>query len=295
MNPTSRATNRVEYRFVIDSLLWMDRSLKLTETPCPVPSWSQAHVLVRCEIVSNYLAIFHHEANALQLSNVSDRITTDGDEISEFPRLDGANLVLPAQHCRGVGRNRPNHVKGRHSGSMQIEEGDDRGLAAGLSGPEPTHIGSAGKLHPRFQHSLDQLVVELVVTCIGNGMSGTPCRREDDAGLHDLQEEMVVGGRRQVQEYALVTHLLKLLVGRFVAVLDGIGAGIDRCLYGVLVDCVDSKSQVAAVRFFDRRCKLRDGKVLVRRNLDDIHVLEDILPDCLASRLGPINQQELLL
>ena len=87
----------------------------------------------------------------------------------------------------------------------------------------------------------------------------------------------------------------KLLIGRLVAVFDGIGAGIDRCLYGGLVDGVDGNFQVVAVRFFDHRRKLRDGKVLVCRNLDDIHVLEDILPDCLASRVGPINQQELLL
>ena len=58
-----------------------------------------------------------------------------------------------------------------------------------------------GKLHPRFQHSPDPLVVELVVACIGTGTS--------------------VAGRRQVEEDSLVTYLLKLLVGRFVAVLDG--------------------------------------------------------------------------
>jgi hypothetical protein len=52
---------------------------------------------------------------------------------------------------------------------------------------------------------------------------------------------------------------------------------------------------MVAVRFFGRRRKFRDGRVLVRRNLDDIDVLEDILPDRLASRLGPINQQELLI
>ena len=76
--------------------------------------------------------------------------------------------------------------------------------------------------------------------------------------------------------------------------LDGIGDGIDRSLYGGLVDRVNSQFQVVAVRFFDRRRKLRDGQVLVRRNLDDVRVLEDILPDRLAGRLGPVNQQELL-
>ncbi|HEV2985055.1 MAG TPA: hypothetical protein VGX46_11720, partial [Vicinamibacterales bacterium] len=33
-----------------------------------------------CEVVSNHLAIFHHESNALQFGHVAQRIRSDRDE-----------------------------------------------------------------------------------------------------------------------------------------------------------------------------------------------------------------------
>jgi hypothetical protein len=47
----------------------------------------------------------------------------------------------------------------------------------------------------------------LVVTGIGNGTSGTPCRRDDNAGLHDLEEEMVVAGMLGLTEGTVKNHV----------------------------------------------------------------------------------------
>src|ERR1700691_2882431 len=52
---------------------------------------------------------------------------------------------------------------------------------------------------------------------------------------------------------------------------------------------------MVAVRFFDRRRQFRDGKVRLSRDLDDIHVMEHILPDRLPCAICPVKQQELLL
>src|SRR5260370_907324 len=71
------------------------------------------------KFISHDLAVLHDEANALELSDVGDRIAGDRDQISEFPRLNRADAILPAQHFRGVGRNGTNHVEGGHPGFMQ--------------------------------------------------------------------------------------------------------------------------------------------------------------------------------
>ena len=110
------------------------------------------------EIIPHHLTIFHDKANALKLGDVSEGIAGNCDQVGKFARLDGANAILPAQHFGGITGYGANHVKCRHSCGTEIEQGGDTGLAAGLSGPEPAHVGSGGKLHPRFQQSLDQLV-----------------------------------------------------------------------------------------------------------------------------------------
>ena len=71
--------------------------------------------------------------------------------------------------------------------------------------------------------------------------------------------------------------------------LDGIGARLDRSLYGGLIDGVHGDLQMVAVRFFDRRRQFRDGKVLLSRDLDDIHIVEDILPDRLPRLVGTVK------
>jgi hypothetical protein len=61
---------------------------------------------MRRKVIPYHLAALHHEPNALELCNVRDRITGDGDEVGEFPGLHPAHAVLPAQHFCGVRRDR---------------------------------------------------------------------------------------------------------------------------------------------------------------------------------------------
>src|SRR5579864_1483321 len=82
-------------------------------------------ISVCSEIISDHLSILHDEPDPLELGDVRDRIAGNGNEVRKFSRLNGTDAVLPAQHFRGAGRNRPNHVERRHSGSMQIEQGGD--------------------------------------------------------------------------------------------------------------------------------------------------------------------------
>ena len=63
------------------------------------------------QVVPNYRTVLHHESNSLQLGNVGDRISSDANEISKFPRLNRADAILPTQHFRGVTRYRANHIE----------------------------------------------------------------------------------------------------------------------------------------------------------------------------------------
>jgi len=74
---------------------------------------------MRRKIISDYLAVLHHEANALQFGDVSDRISGNGDKVSEFPGLKSTHAILPAQHFRGVGRDGANDVKWLHPSFVQ--------------------------------------------------------------------------------------------------------------------------------------------------------------------------------
>src|SRR5207245_3315689 len=64
--------------------------------------------LMRSKVVSDHLAVFHHESNSFQFSNVGDRVSGNGDEIRKFAWLNPAHAVLPTQHFRRVGRHRTN-------------------------------------------------------------------------------------------------------------------------------------------------------------------------------------------
>ena len=66
---------------------------------------------MRDKFISNHLAAFHYEANAFQFANVSDRITGNRYQIGEFPGLDRANAVLPAQHFCGIRGDGPYDVE----------------------------------------------------------------------------------------------------------------------------------------------------------------------------------------
>ena len=77
--------------------------------------------------------------------------------------------------------------------------------------------------------------------------------------------------------------------------LDGICTGVNRGLYTGLIERVDGNLEVLAVRLFDYRPKFRDREILIRRNLDEIDVLELVLPDCLPCTVCSVDQQEFLL
>src|SRR5712692_330578 len=137
-------------------LLWIDL---LSETHrCAVPGRSESGgcALMRRKIVPHDLAVLHHEANSLELGNVGDRISSNGDEISKFPGLDRAHAVLPAQHFCGVCRDRAKNVERRQAGVMQSGKHRCRRLTACFSRIEPAHIGSSRELHSRFQYPLSE-------------------------------------------------------------------------------------------------------------------------------------------
>src|SRR5262249_40571315 len=110
-----------------------------------------------------------------------------------------------------------------------------------------------------------------------------------------LGKKVAIGGGCEVEKHPLVAHLLELLVGYLVAVLDRICAGVNRSLYGGFVDGVNGDFQMVAVRFLDCRRQFTAAKVLLVCNFDDIDVMEHILPDRLPCAIRTLNEQELLL
>jgi hypothetical protein len=42
---------------------------------------------MRREVIPDHLAVLHHEANALELGNLGERIAPNSNEITKFPRL----------------------------------------------------------------------------------------------------------------------------------------------------------------------------------------------------------------
>jgi hypothetical protein len=88
----------------------------------------------------------------------------------------------------------------------------------------------------------------------------------------------------------LIAHLLELRAGRFVAVLDGIGPGIDRCLYAGRVDGVNGDLEVLTVCLFDNGRELGNCEIRIGRHLDHIDVLEHILPDRLPRPIRAVDQ-----
>ena len=84
-------------------------------------------------------------------------------------------------------------------------------------------------------------------------------------------------------------------VGRFIPVLYGISAGIDRGLDAVLVDRVDSNLEVRAMRFFNNGDKFRNREIFIRCNFDHVDVLKLVLPYRLPGPVCSVDQQKFLL
>src|ERR1700730_2091675 len=126
------ASSASEDRFIgilsLDSFCF----LKLADAPCLVVPGVVLR-LMRREIIPDQLAILHHEANALEFVNVRNGISRNSDEIGEFPRLERAHTILPAQHFRSVRRNRANHVMWLHPSFVQNRKPRHRGLPTRFS------------------------------------------------------------------------------------------------------------------------------------------------------------------
>ena len=95
---------------------------------------------MRRKVIPDHFAVFHDESNALEFGNVGEWIARDGNEIGEFPGLDGTDAVLPAEHFGGIDGDRAKDVERRHSGVMQTVKHCRRGLARRFSGIEQAHV-----------------------------------------------------------------------------------------------------------------------------------------------------------
>ena len=98
-----------------------------------------------------------------------------------------------------------------------------------------------------------------------------------------------IGSGCEVEKHALVAHLLQLLLGNLVAVLDGIGARIDRSLNAGLVNSVYGNFQARTMCLLDDRGQFANREIDVSRDLDHIHTLKLVLPDCLPCAIRPID------
>src|SRR6266853_3271587 len=144
------------------------------------------------KVIPNYLTALHHEADALQLGDVADRISSYGDQVGEFSRLNCADAVLPAQHFCGIRGDGAKHIERRHSRIAQLDQGPSARLPARLSRIKPTHVRASGELHARLQHSLDQLIVALFTACIATGSVSAGGGRDDYARFGNFQVKAVV-------------------------------------------------------------------------------------------------------
>src|SRR5712691_2666990 len=153
---------------------------------------------MRRKVIPDHLAVLHHKSNSLDLGDIGDRVSSNGNKISKFAGLDRADAVLPAQHLCRIDGDRTNNVERRHSGSTQVNEGRGACFAARLSRIEPAHIRSSRKFHPRLQNSRNQFVVLLLDACIRAGIGGVEGGRHHYAWLSDLHEKVAIPSGRQI-------------------------------------------------------------------------------------------------
>src|SRR5882762_6030085 len=88
---------------------------------------------MRREVIPDHLAVLHHKSNSLDLGDIGDRVSSNGNKVSEFAGLDRADAILPAQHFCRIDSDRTNNVQRRYSGSTQVNKGRGAGLSARLS------------------------------------------------------------------------------------------------------------------------------------------------------------------
>src|SRR5579864_6957252 len=251
--------------------------------------------LTRGKFILDHLAVLHHKSNSLDLGDVGDWISANGDEVGKFPGLDRADAVLPAQHFCRIDGDGTDEVESWHSGLTQVNKSCGTRLPAGFSRIEPAPVGTGGKLHPRLQHALDQLIVFLLATLSRLGPFSVDGRRYHDHRLGDLQISAPIERRRQIEEDSLLAHLLELFFGGFIAVFNGVGTGVNRRLYATGVNGMNGNLEVLTMRFFHYRRKFGHGEIHIGCDLDYVNVLKLVLPDRLPRPVYAVNEQEFLL
>src|ERR1700720_3765089 len=212
---------------------------------------SRACSSMRRKVIADHLAVLHHESNPLQFRDVGDRVSTDGDEVCKFPRLNRTYAILPAQHLRCIRGDGPNHVERRHSGIAQINDGRNAVLPARFSRIELAHIGTCGKLYSRLQNPRNQISVVFLVAGIGFGIPSAEGGGHYYAELIHFHKKAASKSWRQVEEDAFIMHLLELLVGYFVAVFDGVCAGVNGSLNTGGIDRVHGDLEGLRMCFLD--------------------------------------------
>jgi len=99
------------------------------------------------EIIPDYRTAFHYKADALQLSNVRQRITAYGHKIRKLAGLDGTDTVFPPQHFCPIDSDSADYIESRHSGLVQVNKSQRARLPARFPWIKPTHVRSSGKPH----------------------------------------------------------------------------------------------------------------------------------------------------
>lgn len=103
---------------------------------------SRACTSMRRQFIPDHLAVLHHEANALELGYVGDRISATATRSANFPGLMAPMWsCLPNNFCR-AGCEGANHMERWLSGITQINVGRSAGLPTRLSAIEPAYIRS---------------------------------------------------------------------------------------------------------------------------------------------------------
>ena len=136
-------------------------------------------------------------------------------------------------------------------------------------------VRAGGESHSGLQYALHEIVVTLLRFL--DRACSRRIGRGDDARVLDPEQQAAVEGGGEIEPDAFAAHLLQLLVGDVVAVLDRVHAAIDRRLNAACRGRVRRDLQMLPVRLVDDRRDFGGGEVVVDRHLDDVDVVKEIL------------------
>src|SRR5579864_7859676 len=124
---------------------------------------------------------------------------------------------------------------------------------------------------------LYQTVVCLRIAHIELGPTVSTGRGHHDGCLRQSRKKIAVKGWGEVEKNSLVAHLLQLLVGYAVAMLNRIRASVNCGLNAAPGVGVDGDFQILAMSFFDDRFHLRDCGVILNGDFDDVDVIKKVV------------------